>query len=136
MCILAEVGNQDGLAKVLGLVVYGIILLPHLNDYINLAATYAFLATLEVEIKTLKEQYQALVSQHQLLKHENIFWEDRFRKIIWLANQALLDIPDSLQKANAMVDIFKAPVEITSFLDLCNDAIQKLKALVRQQSNE
>ncbi|RDX96853.1 hypothetical protein CR513_20444, partial [Mucuna pruriens] len=47
MRVRAETRNRDGLAEVLGLAVYGIVFLPHLNDYIDLAAIDAFLATKE-----------------------------------------------------------------------------------------
>ncbi|RDX61892.1 hypothetical protein CR513_59831, partial [Mucuna pruriens] len=47
MHFLLEIREWDNLIDVLGLAMYGIILLPHLNDYIDLEAINAFLATWE-----------------------------------------------------------------------------------------
>ncbi|RDX75370.1 hypothetical protein CR513_44751, partial [Mucuna pruriens] len=47
MSILAEFGSWDALADTLGLAVYGVILLPHLNDYIDLAVIDAFIVVRE-----------------------------------------------------------------------------------------
>ncbi|RDY06373.1 hypothetical protein CR513_09631, partial [Mucuna pruriens] len=47
---------------------------------------------------------------------ETSFWKDRFLKLAWLANQALKDIPKSLQTTEGMADFIKTPRKITSFL--------------------
>ncbi|RDY10621.1 hypothetical protein CR513_04818, partial [Mucuna pruriens] len=55
----------------------------------------------------------------QIATEEATFWKDRFIKLAWLANQAIMDIPRSLLMAEGMVDLFKTPYEISQFLELC-----------------
>ncbi|RDX81402.1 hypothetical protein CR513_37930, partial [Mucuna pruriens] len=47
MELLFKIGNWDAFIDILGLVVYRIVLFPHLNDYVNLAAINIFLACQE-----------------------------------------------------------------------------------------
>ncbi|RDX90231.1 hypothetical protein CR513_27929, partial [Mucuna pruriens] len=49
---------------------------------------------------------------------ESPFWKDRFIKLAWLGNQALVDIPRSLRAAESLVDPTKTPREVLQFLEL------------------
>ncbi|RDX63822.1 hypothetical protein CR513_57703, partial [Mucuna pruriens] len=60
---------------------------------------------------------------------ETPFWKDRYVKLAWLANQALIDIPKNLRAAEGMVDPMKTPKEILGFLELCRKMYDNLKAM-------
>ncbi|RDX81744.1 hypothetical protein CR513_37545, partial [Mucuna pruriens] len=47
MNFFSENGNWDGFINILGLAIYEIVLLPHLNDYVDLTAIDVFLANRE-----------------------------------------------------------------------------------------
>ncbi|RDX63469.1 hypothetical protein CR513_58101, partial [Mucuna pruriens] len=67
--------------------------------------------------------------QYKILKNDSLFWEDRYRKITWLANRALMDILGALRRAQGMIDPLKTPMEISCFLELCTDLINKMESL-------
>ncbi|RDY02312.1 hypothetical protein CR513_14253, partial [Mucuna pruriens] len=47
------------------------------------------------------------------------YWKDRYGKIVWVANQALKKLPQSLHAAEAMIKPFKTPPEISKFVKEC-----------------
>ncbi|RDX72740.1 hypothetical protein CR513_47728, partial [Mucuna pruriens] len=66
MCMSPEIEDWDTLVDTLGLAVYGIILLPHLNDYIDLAAIDIFLAAKE---SGLSPTMAVLANTYYILRH-------------------------------------------------------------------
>ncbi|RDX89681.1 hypothetical protein CR513_28566, partial [Mucuna pruriens] len=54
----------------------------------------------------------------QTAREEVIFWKDRYVKLAWLANQAIINIPRNLLVAKGMVKPLKIPTEISQFLGL------------------
>ncbi|RDX74821.1 hypothetical protein CR513_45380, partial [Mucuna pruriens] len=48
----------------------------------------------------------------QEAREEINFWKERFIKLAWLANQAIMDIPRSLRIAEWMVNPLNTPAEI------------------------
>ncbi|RDX66438.1 hypothetical protein CR513_54797, partial [Mucuna pruriens] len=57
------------------------------------------------------------------------FWKDRYVKLAWLANQALMSIPRRLRAAEGMMDPTKTPREIKEFLDKCRKLYDRMKEL-------
>ncbi|RDX64797.1 hypothetical protein CR513_56608, partial [Mucuna pruriens] len=55
----------------------------------------------------------------QIATNKAAFWKDKYVKLAWLENQAIMDIPRSLLMAEGMVDLFKTPYEISQLLELC-----------------
>ncbi|RDX99213.1 hypothetical protein CR513_17760, partial [Mucuna pruriens] len=83
---------------------------------------------LEEELARANLSKECLIDQ----RHKSVlqsFWRDRFLKLAWLANQALRDIPRSLQAAEGMADFVKTPKEISRFLGLCSELYDKIKAM-------
>ncbi|RDY03026.1 hypothetical protein CR513_13429, partial [Mucuna pruriens] len=64
--------------------------------------------TVQAKILMCKEQLSVLADQAQqqlvATKSDSNFWEDRYRKVVWLANQALIGILEALRKVEWMVD--------------------------------
>ncbi|RDX99616.1 hypothetical protein CR513_17311, partial [Mucuna pruriens] len=82
---------------------------------------------LKVEITTWKGQFSNLADQAKQhpksMENDNIFWEDRYRKIAWLVNQAIADVLRAFREAEGMTNPLETPVEISSFLNYCNDLL-------------
>ncbi|RDX93928.1 hypothetical protein CR513_23751, partial [Mucuna pruriens] len=57
------------------------------------------------------------------------FWKDRYVKLAWLANQALMSIPRRLRAAEGMMDPTKTPREIKEFLEHCRALYDMVKEL-------
>ncbi|RDX84747.1 hypothetical protein CR513_34147, partial [Mucuna pruriens] len=57
------------------------------------------------------------------------FWKDRYVKLAWLANQALMSIPQRLRAVEDMMDPTKTPREIKEFLEQCRTLYDMVKEL-------
>ncbi|RDY14331.1 hypothetical protein CR513_00609, partial [Mucuna pruriens] len=57
------------------------------------------------------------------------FWKDRYIKLAWLANQALMNIPQRLRAAEDMVDPTRTPREIQEFLEQRRKLYDRMKKL-------
>ncbi|RDX92023.1 hypothetical protein CR513_25912, partial [Mucuna pruriens] len=57
------------------------------------------------------------------------FWKDRYIKLAWLANQALLDIPRKLCTTEDVVDPTRTLREIREFLERCRKLYDRMKEL-------
>ncbi|RDX95692.1 hypothetical protein CR513_21745, partial [Mucuna pruriens] len=55
-------------------------------------------------------------------------WKDRYIKLAWLANQALMNILQRLRATEDMVDPTRTPKEIKEFLEQCRKLKRKLTA--------
>ncbi|RDX76682.1 hypothetical protein CR513_43304, partial [Mucuna pruriens] len=60
---------------------------------------------------------------------ETKFWKERFVKLAWLANQAIMDISKSLQVVEGMVSLLSTPAKIMQFLGLYRNLYQKDETL-------
>ncbi|RDX74771.1 hypothetical protein CR513_45435, partial [Mucuna pruriens] len=59
-------------------------------------------------------------------------WKDRYVKLAWLANQALMSIPRRLRAAEGMMDPTKTPREIKEFLEHCRKLYDRMKELKKK----
>ncbi|RDY10068.1 hypothetical protein CR513_05473, partial [Mucuna pruriens] len=79
------------------------------------------MAELLEEVIDKQSQYQELSIQTEMktqsLKEEADYWKDRYNKTVWLANQALEELPHGLRAAKAMINPLTTPLEISEFLD-------------------
>ncbi|RDY10326.1 hypothetical protein CR513_05157, partial [Mucuna pruriens] len=57
------------------------------------------------------------------------FWNDRYIKLAWLANLALMNIPRRLRAAEDMVEPTRTPREIKEFLEQCRKLYDRMKEL-------
>ncbi|RDX75077.1 hypothetical protein CR513_45089, partial [Mucuna pruriens] len=57
--------------------------------------------------------------KEQEAREETTFWKDKYVKLAWLANQALMDIPKSLCGTKGITNLLNTPLQITQFLELC-----------------
>ncbi|RDX60683.1 hypothetical protein CR513_61154, partial [Mucuna pruriens] len=83
----------------------------------------------EAAIQGLKEMTGHAERRIQEAQGVVVFWRDRYIKLAWLANQALMDIPRSLRVAEGMVHPLNTPPEITQFLELYQSLYNNLKSL-------
>ncbi|RDY03989.1 hypothetical protein CR513_12350, partial [Mucuna pruriens] len=86
-------------------------------------------AEIQVEAATqgMKEMAVHAKEKIQEAREETTFWKDRYVKLAWLANQALMDIPRSLRAAKGMTNLLNTPPEIMQFLELCRGLYNSLK---------
>ncbi|RDX82520.1 hypothetical protein CR513_36668, partial [Mucuna pruriens] len=57
------------------------------------------------------------------------FWKDKYIKLAWFTNQALMSIPRRLRAAEDMMDLTKTPREIKEFLEQCRALYDMVKEL-------
>ncbi|RDX96154.1 hypothetical protein CR513_21227, partial [Mucuna pruriens] len=67
------------------------------------------LAKVQAKAESDETYYQATIKELR----KTPFWKDRYIKLAWVANQALVDIPRSLRAAKGMIDPTRTPREIS-----------------------